>query len=273
MIYHHSMNLGPYGDLWVCGTSISEYGHNAGFRGPEKSLTSFRDDYIVKINEVNGDLFYKRSLTEILVNNGSAGLLAIRAEFDKDPIHLNDIEPVMEDGPYWKKGDLFLSLRSLHSVMLYRPETDSILWMKTGSFIGQHDVEILDDHRIGIFNNNGFSDERIQAGSDSLKRDDILVEYEMFSSQFMVFDLSNDSVWVEHEEAFRTHNIYSKHQGIATPLENGCMFIEETNSGMLTVIDENGDLLLRKGIPVNGSEGMVHLPNWTRVYESIEPQN
>lgn len=271
MIYHHSTDLGVDGHIWVCGTTISEFGHNAVFRGPEKSLISFRDDYIVKINEANGDLMYKRSITEILVNNGLVGLLAIRAEFDQDPIHLNDIEPVMEDGPFWKKGDLFLSLRSLHTVMLYRPSSDSILWIKTGSFIGQHDVEILDDHRIGIFNNNGYRDKSIQAGPDSLKSEDILVEYEMFSSQFMVFDLSNDSVSIEKEEAFRNHNIYSKYQGIATPLGKGHLFIEETNSGMLTVLDENGKLLFRKGILVNGSEGMVHLPNWTRIYEGIEP--
>ena len=72
-----------------------------------------------------------------------------------DPIHLNDIEPVRKDGPYWRKGDLFLSLRSPSTVMLYRPSTNKVIWRKDGPWSKQHDVDILDDHRISIFNNNG----------------------------------------------------------------------------------------------------------------------
>ena len=56
-------------------------------------------------------------------------------------------------GPDWKKGDLFLSLRNVSAVLLYRPSTDQIVWMKRGPWIGQHDVDILDDHRIGIYDN------------------------------------------------------------------------------------------------------------------------
>ena len=71
-----------------------------------------------------------------------------------DPTHLNDIQPVLDDGPYWKKGDLFLSLRNISTVMLYRPSTDEILWIKRGPWIAQHDVDILDDHRISIYDND-----------------------------------------------------------------------------------------------------------------------
>ena len=30
-----------------------------------------------------------------------------RCDFDNDPIHLNDIQPVNFDGEFWKKGDVF----------------------------------------------------------------------------------------------------------------------------------------------------------------------
>ena len=39
--------------------------------------------------------------------------------FHGDPIHLNDIQPVEKSGPYWKMGDLFLSLRSQNMIILY----------------------------------------------------------------------------------------------------------------------------------------------------------
>jgi hypothetical protein len=74
--------------------------------------------------------------------------------YNDDPTHLNDIQPVLADGPYWKKGDLFVSLRNISSIMLYRPSTDQIVWMKRGPWLSQHDVDILDDHRISVYDNN-----------------------------------------------------------------------------------------------------------------------
>ena len=74
--------------------------------------------------------------------------------FTKDPIHLNDIEPVNVDGKYWKKGDVFLSLRHQSMIILYRPSNNKVIWKKAGPFFHQHDVDILDNNRISIFNNN-----------------------------------------------------------------------------------------------------------------------
>ena len=74
--------------------------------------------------------------------------------FIQDPLHLNDIQPVMTDGPYWKRGDVFFSIRYKSMIILYRPSTNKIIWKGVGHSAGQHDVDILDDHRISIFNNN-----------------------------------------------------------------------------------------------------------------------
>ena len=46
-----------------------------------------------------------------------------------DGLHLNDIQPALTDSPYWKKGDLFLSLRHKSLILLYRPSTGKIIWM------------------------------------------------------------------------------------------------------------------------------------------------
>ena len=53
-----------------------------------------------------------------------------------------------------EKGDVFLSLRHQSMILLYRPLTNEIIWKGTGPFFHQHDVDILDSHRISIFNNN-----------------------------------------------------------------------------------------------------------------------
>ena len=72
----------------------------------------------------------------------------------KDPLHLNDIEPLLSDGRHWKKGDLFISLRNRSTVLLYRPLTNKIMRTIQGSFYGQHDVDVISDSTISIFNNN-----------------------------------------------------------------------------------------------------------------------
>src|SRR5262249_61851525 len=85
-----------------------------------------------------GKLLMNRSVAQILLDNGLAHLLFWGEGFP-DPIHLNDIEPVRKDGPYWRKGDLFLSLRSSSTVMLYRPSTNQGIWYKTGPWWRQHE--------------------------------------------------------------------------------------------------------------------------------------
>ena len=46
---------------------------------------------------------------EIFIENGLEYLLFSTGswEFNSDPIHLNDIQPVDFDGEFWQKGDVF----------------------------------------------------------------------------------------------------------------------------------------------------------------------
>ena len=71
-----------------------------------------------------------------------------------DPIHLNDIEPALYDSKYWKKGDLFLSSRHQSAIIHYRPEINKVINYLTGPFSQQHDVDIISDEEISIFDNN-----------------------------------------------------------------------------------------------------------------------
>ena len=55
-------------------------------------------------------------------------------------------------------------------ILLYRPSTNKIIWKKTGPFFHQHDVNILDNHRISVFNNNSkdFVDDNIVDGHNEV---------------------------------------------------------------------------------------------------------
>ena len=115
----------------------------------------YYDDAIVKLSS-DGEIIFEKSVAQIFIENGLEYLLFSvgNTSFNSDPIHLNDIQPVNFDGKFWKKGDVFLSLRLQSMVLLYRPLTNEIIWKGTGPFFHQHDVDILDNQRISIFNNN-----------------------------------------------------------------------------------------------------------------------
>ena len=74
--------------------------------------------------------------------------------FQLDPIHNNDVQPVNVDGKYWKKGDVFISLGHQSMIILWRPSTEEIVWKYESNIFHQHDVNIVSEHQISIFNNN-----------------------------------------------------------------------------------------------------------------------
>ena len=51
---------------------------------------------------------------------------------------------------------MFLSLRNQSSIIHYRPSTNKVINYITGPFAQQHDVDIISDKEISIFNNNNF---------------------------------------------------------------------------------------------------------------------
>src|SRR5690606_15593821 len=97
---------------------------------------------------------YIKSINEMLYENGYRGLLFGVGPLESDPVHLNDVQPALTSGPYWEKGDLLISLRNKSTVILFRPSTNKILWLRTGPWLYQHDADFIDDTRISIFGNN-----------------------------------------------------------------------------------------------------------------------
>ena len=131
---------------------VSEYIGITNYINRQKN---YLDDAITILDNQGNEIFTK-SISEILIENGLVGRLFSQSIFWYDPVHLNDIEPVLKDTKYFKKGDVFLSLRNLSMVILYRPSTNKIIKIIEGDFYNQHDVDILDDSTISIYNNNVF---------------------------------------------------------------------------------------------------------------------
>ena len=89
-----------------------------------------------------GKIIEERSLAQILIDNGYIGLL-FGTIWQEDRIHLNDAEYIKETDGFVQRGDIMMSARNISTVLLYRPSENRIVWLKTGPFLNQHDIDYI----------------------------------------------------------------------------------------------------------------------------------
>tara|TARA_B110000003_G_scaffold270324_1_gene302593 strand:+ start:736 stop:2061 length:1326 start_codon:yes stop_codon:yes gene_type:complete len=243
--FNHSIEEDHEGNLWVP-SMVYPYQIDKRYTGTEYS---FRDDAITKVS-ADGKILFQKSVSNILIENNLSGLIFNTTDplLMKDPIHLNDIQPVLTDGPHWKRGDLFLSLRHQSMILLYRPSTNEIIWKGTDHIGLQHDVDILDDHRISIFNNNA------QIFADGERVDG--------SNEVVIYDFKTDSYYNYLDESLKKYDVRTITNGRGHILDSGDLFIEETIYGRLLYFNKDASLQWQY---VNRAIDGIFLLNWSRI--------
>jgi hypothetical protein len=244
-VFHHSKMLDSEGNILVGGllNPNSKYVR-------KYQIKDFRDDAIIKINS-NGKILYKKSIIEILIENEflpenfaitSPGI----AQLALDPIHLNDIEPVFSDSNYWKKGDLFLSLRNLSAIIHYRPETNKVINYIVGPFAQQHDVDIISEKEISIFNNNNFF---------------VNNEY----SEVLIYNFETKRFKKMFNNELKEENFKTSTQGLSHILNDGSLMVEEQNHGRIILFNNKG---LKEWEFVNkDANDNIGFVSWSRIIE------
>ena len=210
----------------------------------------YLDDAILKLSS-DGEILFEKSLSQIFIENGLEYLLFSTGDkvFTKDPIHINDIQPVDFDGEFWKKGDLFLSLRNQSMIVLYRPSTNKIIWKGTGPFFNQHDVDIVNEHTISIFNN----DTKVFVKGDIVDGNSEVVTYDFKKNKYSTY----------LNESLIKNDVRSITQGRSEILSNRDLFVEETNFGRTLYFNSDGTL---RWTHLNRAKnGKVYLANWSRI--------
>jgi len=254
-VFHHSNEADIDGKIWVPSNiypqslPIEKVGRNLMLEN------GFRDDAIVKLSP-KGEVLFEKSVSQIFIDNGLEYLLFSVGHnlFNVDPIHLNDIQPVNFDGEFWKKGDVFISLRHQSMVLQYRPSTNEIIWKGTGQFFYQHDVDILDSHRISIFNNNtkNFAEAGVVDGHNEV------IIYDFKTNEYSSY--LNDSLIKD--------DVRTITQGRSDLLENNDLFIEETDYARTLYFNSDGSL---RWTHVNrASDDKVYLVAWSRILYTQE---
>ena len=123
-----------------------------------------------------------------------------------------------------------------------------------GHSAGQHDVDILDDHRISIFNNNAylFYNGRKVDGN----------------SEVVVYDFNTNSSSKYFDESLKQYDLSTSNQGLNQILDNGDLFIEEQNSGRLLYF--NKDASLQWQYLNRADNGNIYFLNWSRILHKPE---
>lgn len=238
LAYHHSLNLDADGNFWSPASVRSD---------KDKTNADGTHDALAKIGP-DGRLLWSKTIADLLVENDMTYLIYHAYEKTPDPLHLNDVQPVMSDGPYWKKGDVFISLRTPSMILLYRPTTGKVIWSKAGPWIQQHDVDVLDDHRISVFDNN-VEDRGAGGFIDG-------------SSQMRIYDFATGQLTTPLAKASLKERILAINNGLVDMTESGLAVVEEDTSGRLMIFGTNGDLAAEF---INGAaNGRVYRMGWSR---------
>ncbi len=239
-IYHHSVERDQSGNFWT--PKVMEP------KTVDVGGENFLDDGIAQINP-SGEVIFEKSVIQLLDENGLGYIIYGKGTANDDPIHLNDIKPILEDGRFWKKGDLFLSLRHQSMVILYRPSTNQVIWHQQGPWMHQHDVEIINDHEISIFNNN----------AALMKNDDWTVRG---VNDLVIYDFESHTTSTPFHAGFIKNDIRTKTEGLGKILGNEA-FVEESNYGRLIQFSPEGKVSWQ--FVNRAKDGRVYLLNWSRI--------
>ena len=121
-------------------------------------------------------------------------------------------------------------------------------------FFHQHDVDILDDSRISIFNNN----------SKNLEGGDIVDGH----NEVIIYDFSTNEYSQYFKESLIQNDVRTITQGRSEILPNGELFVEETNYGRTLYFNSDGSL---RWTHVNlADSGYVYYVNWSRILYTQE---
>lgn len=155
--FHHSIEPDADGNMWVCGAvqpgSLSN--NTTKFNHSNKS---FGDQALVRISKA-GKILNTISIADLLCNSGLEYLLygVSNPNTISDPIHLNQITPILSDSGVFKTGQILVSLRNMSTVILVDPVAPLVIWHRSGSWMNQHSVFPVGPSQFTVLDNHSFA--------------------------------------------------------------------------------------------------------------------
>lgn len=213
--YHHDMEVSESGDIWI----LDREAHVV----PRiNSREPILEDFIAVVNP-RGEVLRRFSILQAFERSPYAPLLH-RMEKSSDIFHTNTLEildgSASERSPFFREGNVLLSVLMLETIAIIDVETESIVWALTGKWRGQHDPTFLPMGNVLLFNNKAAKN----------------------SSQVMEFDpLTQQVVWSYEGNA--ESPFYTEVCGSNQRLPNGNTLITESDAGRAFEVTPNKEIV------------------------------
>ncbi len=167
---HHSVSRAADGNFWVSGNRI--WPDTTEGRAHLEKYKILRapvyEDLLVKVSPEGRvlktismiDVIYSNGLTRMLTKMGRGKVInsGDNKGLSDDILHLNDVEelsPAMAAAyPLFEAGDLLVSLRQLHALVVLDPDDERVKWYSYTSTAMQHDPDFIGGGWIAAFDNN-----------------------------------------------------------------------------------------------------------------------
>lgn len=227
---HHDLDIGADGNIWVLARTKREMP-----KYHSEYLTT--EDFVVEVSpdgveqrRISVLAMFETSPYAVLLNDGDS-LTAQkvsranphRKKDEFDILHTNHVEvfdgSLAHVNPIFAKGNLLLSPRNAHTIVVANPETEEIVWAWGSSkLMFQHHPTVTNDGTILVFNNG---EER--TGSQVLELD----------------PTTGDIVWTYGP----TEEFFSHQRGSNLRLDNGNTLITESDTGYVFEVTRAGNVV------------------------------
>lgn len=154
---HHSVSAASDGTFWVSANRAlkSAVGRDEAMM----KILGFPvyEDLFLHVS-ADGDILQEiSSIAVIDKNNLYDAVMRTGRNFEGDIFHLNDVDvlsPEMADQyPLFTAGDIVVSMRDLHMLIVLDPATLKVKWYSNGTSVFQHDADFIGNGWIGVFDN------------------------------------------------------------------------------------------------------------------------
>lgn len=217
---HHAAHLQADGRLFV----LTRVPHVVPRLNPKAPIL---EDFVSVLDVDTGELIEQRSVLEAFERSRFRDLIPTGPKRKGDLFHTNAIEVL--DGrfaaldPAFRAGHVLLSSRTLDAVFVMDMHAGEIVWLRTGSWKGQHDPRTLEEGRILLFDNHG------EAGRSRV------LEISLRPGE-------EQREWVVYEGSAEAP-FFTMFCGAAQRLEGGHTLITETARGRAFEVDAAGEIV------------------------------
>ncbi len=239
---HHDVDVAPDGRIFTLTHEIVDEAFE-----PRLHLKPPRiDDFVVELSVEGREL---RKIPLLQAHNGTPYLrLLDRSPWylgrSGDYLHTNTIDyidaGIARHFDFAREGQLLLSMRETGAIAVLDPDRGKLVWAMRGSWVGQHDPDMLDNGHILLFDNNGHFGTHGQSRVIEVDPKDERIVWSYAGSA----DAPLDS------------RIRSAQQRLA----NGNTLITESDGGRLLEVTQQGEIVWEYVNPVRGGEGERLIP-------------